>query len=209
MPYNILAYFVGLNAFVYLAIHVPLDIFTLLNKEQKEKDGTKEYSRWENNALVEILTILSTLYFWAFFLCWPVVHIMFDMELSLLWHITLPYSEAMQYLGMVLISAGTFIACAGRIARGQNAISWGVPKELTTRWGFRVVRHPLYASYCYYFIGIPLTMQTPLLFPLILGVIGYYLTAQYEETILETEFGEQYRRYQQEVGMLIPFVGRK
>ena len=75
--------------------------------------------------------------------------------------------------------------------------------------GFRLVRHPLYASYCYYFIGLPLAMFNYLLFPLILGIIGYYFTAIYEERILVEEFGEEYIEYRKKVGMFIPLIGKQ
>ena len=52
-------------------------------------------------------------------------------------------------------------------------------------------------------------MANYLLLPMILGIIGYYYTAKYEEKILEKEFGEEYQNYQRKVGMLIPFIGRK
>jgi len=211
ISFNFLVYYIGLNALLYLLIHIPLDTLIIINRQEKQKEGAKDYPRWEEGkSFTKIVTVLASLYFWIFFICWPIFHLFSGDGLLLIFNFEIPYvGTVIQYTGLILIGAGTFIACIGRIARGRKAISWGVPKELTTRWGFRIVRHPLYASYCYYFIGIPLAMQNYLLLPMILGVIGYYLTAKYEEKILEAEFGENYYEYQKRVGMMIPFIGRR
>ena len=205
-----LAYYIGLNALFYLLIHIPLDILTLLNEKEKRKTGAKSYPPWEKGKFfTKIITILISIYFWIFFTGWPVAHFFkFDQDF-LNYNFEIPFGEAIRYIGLFLIGAGTFIAVMGRIARGRRAISWGVPEKLSTNLGFGIVRHPLYASYCYYFIGIPLAMQNYLLIPMIFGVIGYYSITVYEERILEEEFGDVYREYQRNVGMLIPFIGKK
>ena len=208
---NFLAYYIGSNALLYLLIHVPLDTLIIINRQEKQRRGAKDYPPWEEGkSFTKIVTLLTSLYFWIFFICWPIFHLFGWDEFFFIFNFEIPYAGiVMQYIGLILIGAGTFIATMGRIARGRKAISWGVPKELTTNLGFRIVRHPLYASYCYYFIGIPLAMQNYLLLPLILGVIGYYSTAKYEEKILEAEFGETYHKYQKKGGMLIPFIGKR
>ena len=119
------------------------------------------------------------------------------------------YYSWLQYIGLIFACLGTFIACLGRISRSIYAISWGVPNQLTTRLGYRIVRHPLYTSYCCYFLGVPLAMQNYLLLILVLGIIGYVQTARYEEKILLQEFGGEYEAYQRKVGMIIPFIGRR
>ena len=128
----------------------------------------------------------------------------------LFFNFNIPYvGNAIQIIGLILIGLGTSIASIGRISRGTKAISWGVPKELTKKWGFKIVRHPLYASYCYYFLGIPLAILNYILLPLVLGIFGYYYSAKYEEKILVQEFGDEYIEYQKEVGKLIPFIGKR
>ena len=81
------------------------------------------------------------------------------------------------------------------------------PGELITTGLNRYVRHPLY------FAGILLMMGYLLIFftdvnLLLVAIIFIYLIigAQYEEKKLEATFGEDYRKYQEKVKMLIPFV---
>lgn len=211
VSYDFLSYFIGGNAILYLLIHLPLDLLTLINQREKRKEEAEEYPPWEEGKnIIKIITVFTSLYFWTFFLGWPILHLLQWDGFILFFNFQIPYiGKALQYIGLILIGGGTLIACIGRIARGIKAISWGVPKELTTNLGFRIVRHPLYASYCNYFLGIPLAMLNFLLLSLLPGIIGYFFTAKYEESILIKEFGEDYKEYQKKVGMLIPFVGRR
>ncbi|MFX1535627.1 MAG: methyltransferase family protein [Promethearchaeota archaeon] len=209
LNYDFIALFIGANALIYLLIHLPLDLLTLLDSQKKLKEDAKEYPPW-NTKVSMVVIFLSTIYFWGFFVLWPILHYMgYDGVLFFFIFEAPILGELLQYLGLVLIGSGTIIAGLGRIGRGRGMIAWGVPKKLTTNWGFRIVRHPGYASYCYYFIGVLLTLQNILLLPLVLGSYGYYQTAKYEENILEAEFGDTYREYQKKVGMLVPFIGRR
>ena len=209
--YNTIAIVIGVNALVYMLIHIPLDIITVIKKAQREKSGAKEYPAWEKGKnFVKIITILASIIFWLFFLLWPIIHFLNWDGFILFFNFEIPFvSEALQYIGLIITSFGTFIACLGRISRSIYAISWGIPNKLTTHLGFRIVRHPLYTSYILYFLGLPLAMQNYLLIPLILGIIGYVFSAKYEEQILLLEFGEEYKEYQRKVGMLLPFIGRR
>jgi len=208
--YDIIAYFIGSNALLYLAIHIPLDIITYTKKKERYKAGAEEYPAWSGQNIIKIITIFSSILFWIFFICWPILHLANIDNFILFLNFTIPIvGEVFQYVGLVLVGFGSIIAIIGRISRRIDAISWGVPKELTTRGAFKIVRHPLYSSYCFYFIGIPLSMLNYFLIPLIIGIFGYYFTAKYEEEILVKEFGHEYQIYQSKVGMLLPFIGRK
>lgn len=208
--YDIIAYFIGSNALLYLLIHIPIDIITYTNKKERYKAGAEEYPTWSGQNIIKIFTVFSSILFWLFFICWPILHLISADNFILFFNFTIPVvGEMLQYIGLVFVGLGSIIAITGRISRGVNAISWGVPKGLTIKGAFKVVRHPLYSSYCFYFIGIPLTMLNFLLIPLAIGIIGYYFTAKYEEEILVKEFGYEYQIYQSKVGMLLPFIGRK
>jgi protein-S-isoprenylcysteine O-methyltransferase Ste14 len=51
-----------------------------------------------------------------------------------------------------------------------------------------------------------LIYQSLLIFPLLIGIYGYYETAKYEEEILVKHFGEEYREYQRRTGRFFPRV---
>ena len=207
---TVIAIFIGLNALLYLIIHLPLDILTFRTKDEKYKEEAKEYPPWDKKNTIKIITVVASILFWIFFIGWPILHLLSWDNFILFFNFQIPIvGTYIQIVGMILVSLGTLIAIIGRYSRGKTAISWGVPKKLTIRGGFRIVRHPLYASYCYFFLGLPLVVSNYLLLPLILGIIGYYYSALYEEKILVEEFGNEYRAYQEKVGMLVPFFGRK
>ncbi|MFP4050623.1 MAG: methyltransferase family protein [Thermoplasmata archaeon] len=209
ISYDIIAYFLAANAIIYIAIHLLLEIISYRSKEPNQKEDSGDYDIWERSKPTILVSILSTFYFWIFFTVWPIYHMMFNSEFIKQFCYSLNYSTYPQIIGLILVVFATTVEILGRIERGKSAISWGVPSELKTGLGQRIVRHPLYASYIYYFIAFQLIFQSLILLPILPGILGYYSIAKYEESILTYEFGDEYRNYQKKVGMLFPLIGRR
>jgi protein-S-isoprenylcysteine O-methyltransferase Ste14 len=70
---------------------------------------------------------------------------------------------------------------------------------------YRIVRHPLYVGWLMAFWGTPMMSVAHLMFAM--GMTIYILVAiQYEERDLMDYYGEKYRKYREQVPMLIPMM---
>ncbi|MGH8476208.1 MAG: hypothetical protein ACRER2_10640, partial [Methylococcales bacterium] len=64
-------------------------------------------------------------------------------------------------LAGILIIAGAIIQILSVISLNRSFALVAAKREIKTRWMYRIVRHPLYASYCLTFVGYVLKYTTP------------------------------------------------
>ena len=116
-------------------------------------------------------------------------------------------------LGLALVVAGAAVNILGRLALGKNwanHIKIYSDHALVVSGAYGFVRHPLYASLIWMFLGASLVYSNYLAF-LANGLVFIpfmYYRAKQEEDLLAKEFKE-YKDYQRKVGMFFPEIFRR
>jgi protein-S-isoprenylcysteine O-methyltransferase Ste14 len=114
----------------------------------------------------------------------------------------------MTVIGSALLALGCFVNVKGRFNLGKN---WSNQIRIYTDHSFvsvgmyGFVRHPLYASLIWMFLGACLVYANPLalLATVAIFVPFMYYRAKQEERLLESEF-PRYAEYRRNVGMFFP-----
>jgi len=146
-------------------------------------------------------------------LCWqwrpipdPVIWAVQDPRAIVLLHAIFWFGWALLLLSTFLINHFELFGLHQVLGR---LLHWAPMKpEFRTPFVYRRVRHPLYLGFLLAFWSTPIMTAGHLLFTV--ATTGYILIGIcLEERDLVALFGDQYRRYRREVGMLIPLPGRK
>ncbi|HEX3748460.1 MAG TPA: isoprenylcysteine carboxylmethyltransferase family protein [Bryobacteraceae bacterium] len=143
------------------------------------------------------------------------------------------WGVALEGLGYTLLWQGSFwlrsparwqIALAAVLFAIACALSWTAAQSLgrhlrvdaaledehrLIRTGpYRFMRHPIYTSMLAVLLGtgIPIAPWSLLVPALALFLLGTAIRVRVEEALLESRFGDEFRRYRQSVAALIPFV---
>lgn len=128
------------------------------------------------------------------------------------WHVSRPFILylllAIFWLGWALVFVSTFLINHFELFGLEQVFSRLVgrkmaPAQFKTPLLYRYVRHPLYLGLLLGFWSVPIMSAGHFLFSA--GSSVYILIGiWFEERDLVGQFGERYRRYRQEVGMLAP-----
>jgi protein-S-isoprenylcysteine O-methyltransferase Ste14 len=133
-----------------------------------------------------------------------------------IWRVTQPAAAmavwAVFWLGWAVLLLSTFLInhfeLFGLRQVFSHALDRKVPDpEFRTPLLYRYTRHPLYLGFVLTFWAAPVMTAGHLLFAL--GATGYILVGiWFEERDLVVQFGDRYRRYREQVGMLLPMRRR-
>jgi protein-S-isoprenylcysteine O-methyltransferase Ste14 len=101
------------------------------------------------------------------------------------------------------------LEAARRVPLPRTFVADPMPKALITSGPFALVRHPFYVAYSLAWLAAPVATHGPLVTAFAIIAIGMYVVAaRREERQLEERFGEAYRTYKRNAGMVLPSLHR-
>ena len=109
-------------------------------------------------------------------------------------------------LASSLIIAGTTIQVLGLISLNRSFALVAAKRVIKTEWMYRVVRHPIYASYCLTFTGYVLTNTSLANVAIYVVSLGFLIARIFREEA-HLSLDPLYREYMQGVRYrLVPFI---
>ncbi|MHA2339062.1 MAG: methyltransferase family protein [Candidatus Hodarchaeales archaeon] len=146
-----------------------------------------------------------------FFFAGPIILILayleYDILISQLTEIIFP----LVVLGSIIIIIGGIITLISRIQLERFASGVLMIQEdhkLITTGIYKYIRHPIYTGGLLQALGLYLAFHSIIITILALIIFFwlYHSRAQYEEQILEEEFGDEFRNYKKNSKKMIPFI---
>lgn len=168
----------------------------------------RRYHRQPRGVVVSDRSLVETGSMTAFFVCYYLVIRLGLVDLGLAGRLRV----VLVVIGLAAIVAGAAVNVWGRLSLKSawaNQIKIYEGHELVTGGPYRFVRHPLYASLIWIFIGGSLVYAEPISLVLTLGIFVpmMYVRARKEDVALEATFGDEFREYRRHTGMLFPGTG--
>ncbi|WP_057702752.1 methanethiol S-methyltransferase [Pseudomonas paralactis] len=154
--------------------------------------------------------LLSSLVLGVMFWLWqPIAYTVWEIEAA--WAKAL--LSGLFWLGWVIVLLATFLISHFELFGLKQAIDhWrNTPQKAAifkTPLFYHLVRHPMYLGFLIAFWATPHMTAGHLLFALGMSVY-LFMGARFEERDLVRLFGERYRRYQRDVGMIMPRLRKR
>ncbi len=84
------------------------------------------------------------------------------------------------------------------------------PNSVVATGAFRYVRHPLYLASILTYLGLTVSTASLFSLALLVGIFVFHnYIASYEEKLLETKYGEDYRKYKMRTRKWMPRIGKE
>lgn len=111
-------------------------------------------------------------------------------------------------VGVALCVAGMLVAFWARRTLAGNwsaSVTYKEKHELITNGPYRFVRHPIYSGLILMMLGTMLVMgRLDSVVGFALRLVAYYFKMRKEEEVMSRHFAEEYAKYMERVGALVP-----
>ena len=208
MDFTIAGPIVGVLSLVDVVLHAALDAAKVRNR------GPSNLTEPEESvpALAMTAVAVSTLLSFVLVLAIPLAWLLSAGAFLLLYLV--PIIDAPGFIwvpGLAILCFGIVLHGWSRFVRKDMASSWVMSSghRLITRGPYGWIRHPSYTSYMLSFVGLFLMMPSVVTIVLLVGIPGYYLVTVPEESMLISQFGDEYREYVAQTGRLFPKFGKR